>query len=269
MFARPSTGPVMLGRTARSRRRLMAVSSPRSRAVRVRRFWLKGRSSGSMPLIPDSIHTVWYHDGYSTTDAGDRSEMPPTTTERLADYETRYRELAAQLATIGLIHSGSVHPRPGRPTRLGAPLPRPPPPARPHRPDPPRQRPPPLHPLPDPRLQMPRRPTPTPRPLLPMDRQEQRQNRHPPTHRERSAALPRMDRQRPPTTTPHPTDAPDRRQSRRAEAQTSSQPITAQSFTPTRTPPTTPRLAAGAQNPGTQGFPGSSPRILRPFLRLV
>jgi alkanesulfonate monooxygenase SsuD/methylene tetrahydromethanopterin reductase-like flavin-dependent oxidoreductase (luciferase family) len=37
--------------------------------------------------------------------------MPPpttTTTERLADYETRYRELAAQLATIGLIHSGSV-----------------------------------------------------------------------------------------------------------------------------------------------------------------
>src|ERR1022692_3518072 len=71
------------------------------------------------------------------------------------------------------------------------------------------------------------------------------------------------------TTTPHPTDAPDRRQSRRAEAQTSSQPITAQSFTPTRTPPTTPRLAAGAQNPGTQGFPGSSPRILRPFLRLV
>src|ERR1035441_730749 len=108
MFARPSTGPVMLGRTARSRRRLMAVSSPRSRAVRVRRFWLKGRSSGSMPLIPDSIHTVWYHDGYSTTDAGDRSEMPPTTTERLADYETRYRELAAPLATIGLIHSGSV-----------------------------------------------------------------------------------------------------------------------------------------------------------------
>jgi hypothetical protein len=34
--------------------------------------------------------------------------MPPTTTERLADYEQRYRELAAQLATIGLIHSGSV-----------------------------------------------------------------------------------------------------------------------------------------------------------------
>ena len=39
-----------------------------------------------------------------------RDEMPPTTTtaERLADYEQRYRELAAQLATIGLIHSGSI-----------------------------------------------------------------------------------------------------------------------------------------------------------------
>ena len=35
--------------------------------------------------------------------------MPPTnTTERLADYEQKYRDLAAELATIGLIHSGSV-----------------------------------------------------------------------------------------------------------------------------------------------------------------
>jgi len=35
--------------------------------------------------------------------------MPPTnTTQRLADYEQRYRDLAAQLATIGLIHSGSI-----------------------------------------------------------------------------------------------------------------------------------------------------------------
>jgi hypothetical protein len=35
--------------------------------------------------------------------------MPPTTTtERLADYEQRYRALAAELASIGLIHSGSV-----------------------------------------------------------------------------------------------------------------------------------------------------------------
>jgi len=34
--------------------------------------------------------------------------MPPTTEQRLADYEQRYRELAAELATIGLIHSGSV-----------------------------------------------------------------------------------------------------------------------------------------------------------------
>jgi len=41
--------------------------------------------------------------------AGQRNEMPPTnTTERLADYEQRYHELAAQLATIGLIHSGSI-----------------------------------------------------------------------------------------------------------------------------------------------------------------
>ncbi len=35
--------------------------------------------------------------------------MPPTdTTERLVDYEQRYHELAAQIATIGLIHSGSL-----------------------------------------------------------------------------------------------------------------------------------------------------------------
>src|SRR5450755_4932629 len=35
--------------------------------------------------------------------------MPPTnTTESLADYQQRYRELAAQLPTIGLIHPGSV-----------------------------------------------------------------------------------------------------------------------------------------------------------------
>src|SRR5450755_834276 len=97
MFARPSTGPLRFGRTARSRRRLIAACSARSRAVRVRRFWLKG------------LLRVDATDGYSTTDAGDGNEMPPTnTTERLADYEKRYRELAAQLATIGLIHSGSV-----------------------------------------------------------------------------------------------------------------------------------------------------------------
>ena len=35
--------------------------------------------------------------------------MPPTnTTDQLADYEQQYRELAAQLANIGMIHSGSV-----------------------------------------------------------------------------------------------------------------------------------------------------------------
>ncbi len=38
--------------------------------------------------------------------------MPPTdTTEQLADYEQRYHELAAQLATIGLIHAGSLTTR--------------------------------------------------------------------------------------------------------------------------------------------------------------
>jgi hypothetical protein len=38
--------------------------------------------------------------------------MPPTnTTEQLADYEQHYHELAAQLATIGLIHSGSLTSR--------------------------------------------------------------------------------------------------------------------------------------------------------------
>ena len=45
--------------------------------------------------------------------------MPPTdSAQRLADYEKRYRELAAQLATIGLIHSGSVT---RRYTRCGTP----------------------------------------------------------------------------------------------------------------------------------------------------
>jgi hypothetical protein len=34
--------------------------------------------------------------------------MPRSTAERLAEYEKRYGELAAQLASIGLIHSGSV-----------------------------------------------------------------------------------------------------------------------------------------------------------------
>ncbi len=34
--------------------------------------------------------------------------MARSSTERLAEYEQRYHELAAQLPTIGLIHSGSV-----------------------------------------------------------------------------------------------------------------------------------------------------------------
>ena len=33
---------------------------------------------------------------------------PNNPAERLADYEQHYRELAAELATIGLIHSGSL-----------------------------------------------------------------------------------------------------------------------------------------------------------------
>ena len=38
-----------------------------------------------------------------------RNAMTPTTIDRqLAEYEQRYRELAAQLPTIGLIHSGSI-----------------------------------------------------------------------------------------------------------------------------------------------------------------
>ena len=45
--------------------------------------------------------------------------MPGATTQqRLADYERRYRELAAELATIGLIHAGSVT---SRYTRCGTP----------------------------------------------------------------------------------------------------------------------------------------------------
>src|SRR3974390_730771 len=72
--------------------------------------------------------------------------MPPTdTTRRLTDYEHRYRELAAELASIGLIHSGSITrrhtrraapPPPNRPRRAGAraaATPPPPPPARPPR----------------------------------------------------------------------------------------------------------------------------------------
>jgi hypothetical protein len=41
--------------------------------------------------------------------ASEINEMPPTTTtDQLADYQQQYRELAAQLPTIGMIHSGSV-----------------------------------------------------------------------------------------------------------------------------------------------------------------
>ena len=42
----------------------------------------------------------------TTTEKDTRCHRPTPPT--LADYEQRYRELAAELATIGLIHSGSV-----------------------------------------------------------------------------------------------------------------------------------------------------------------
>jgi uncharacterized protein DUF6788 len=46
-------------------------------------------------------------------------EMPSTDTEqRIAQHEQRYRELAAEIATIGLVHSGSVT---RRSTRCGTP----------------------------------------------------------------------------------------------------------------------------------------------------
>jgi uncharacterized protein DUF6788 len=38
----------------------------------------------------------------------ERPEMPRSTAARLAEHEKRYGELAAELATIGMIHSGSV-----------------------------------------------------------------------------------------------------------------------------------------------------------------
>jgi hypothetical protein len=44
--------------------------------------------------------------------------MTPTTERQLAEYEQCYRELAAQLPTIGLIHSGSIT---RRYTRCGTP----------------------------------------------------------------------------------------------------------------------------------------------------
>jgi hypothetical protein len=46
--------------------------------------------------------------------------MPPTDTDqRLADYEQRYHELAAQIADIGLIHAGSLTRRYTRCTSPG------------------------------------------------------------------------------------------------------------------------------------------------------
>ena len=38
----------------------------------------------------------------------EENEMPRSTAARLAEHEKRYGELAAELATIGMIHAGSV-----------------------------------------------------------------------------------------------------------------------------------------------------------------
>ena len=53
--------------------------------------------------MPDSMHTVWPRIGDTL---GTMARTTPT--QRLADYEQRYRDLAEQLADIGLISSGSV-----------------------------------------------------------------------------------------------------------------------------------------------------------------
>jgi len=98
--------------------------------------------------------------------------MPPTnTTESLAGYEQRYRELAAQLPTIGMIHSGSVTRRYTRCATPGCKCHADPP--QPHG------------------------------PYYQWTAKVNGKDRHPPNHRTRSGPLPGMDRERPPTTTPH------------------------------------------------------------------
>jgi hypothetical protein len=85
----------------------MAAAWARSLAVRLRRFWLIGCSSRSVPHPTTQYYYCLV--GYWILTTEKTNEMPPTNTaKRLADYEKRYRELAAQLATIGLIHSGTV-----------------------------------------------------------------------------------------------------------------------------------------------------------------
>jgi hypothetical protein len=97
-----------------------------------------------------------------------------------------------------------------------------------------------------------------------MDCQDQRQDRHPPAQQDRSRALPGMDRQRPPTTTPHPTNAPGRGQSSRAEAQTSSQPVTGHASPQHTHTANKPRLAAGPTKPRNQERSGAHPRSSDP-----
>src|SRR5450631_2631841 len=87
----------------------MAVSAPRSRAARVRRFWLKV----APPVDATSYQTVIILSGMMM-DTDDRPperqtrchRPPPPSASPTTNRNNR--ELAAQLATIGLIHSGSV-----------------------------------------------------------------------------------------------------------------------------------------------------------------
>ena len=104
-----------------------------------------------------------------------------TPTSNSPTTSSEYRELAAELATIGLIHSGSVTRRYTRCATPGCKC---------HA---------------DP-----------PQPHGPYYQWTAKINGKTVTRRlseTRGGALPGMDRQRPPTTTPHRTDAPDRRQS--------------------------------------------------------
>ena len=163
--------------------------------------------------------------------------MPPTTTtERLADYEQRYRELAAQLATIGLIHSGSVTRRYTRCATPGCKC----------------------HAEP-------------PQPHGPYYQWTAKNNGKTVTRRltENEAKLYQEwianDRQ---LRQPIQQMQPNRGQSRRAETQTSSQPITEHASPQHAHRQTGLDSPTAHKTPEQRAFPGS-PRILRPNLRLV
>ena len=67
------------------------------------------------------------------------------------------------------------------------------------------------------RLPLPCRSAKNARPLLAVDRQDRREDRHPPTQPDRSRALSGVDRRRPTTTSPHHPDARSRRQGHRPD----------------------------------------------------